>query len=396
MAYGDKRTQKASDTFDSSIGASWENGAGNWSTCAWATGGYVNPSATSSGSSILRVSSETWPANQYSKVVVQAEVGASWLGPTVRQATGHAACYCAASGDGDLQINYFDDALAQTTLAGGSPGNLSAGESVTLEVEGNALRLGTDEGSGDGERYNTTDNTLTSGRPGVVLYATSAIGNAQITSWVGGEIGGSTGTGAPAAQSAAVSGTGERSVTGSGTPASQSASVSGTAERSITGSGTPAAQSASVAGAGERSLTGTGAPGAQSASVAGTGTVTEAGHIEGSGALAAQAATVAGTGARGVQGTGALAAQSAHTHGHSPSPFGAGFWASGFFEAGFWVEGFWGEVLGPGVFGGPGWVLATLQYPSVSVTVFVGPATVEATLLYPSVEVLLAQDARPV
>lgn len=92
---------------------------------------------------------------------------------------------------------------------------------------------------------------------------------------------------------------GGATITGSGSPASQSAATSGTATRTVTGSGTPTAQAATASGAAVRTITGTGTPESQASTVAGTGSVSGgAATITGSGTPQAQSATVAGTAER--------------------------------------------------------------------------------------------------
>ena len=84
---------------------------------------------------------------------------------------------------------------------------------------------------------------------------------------------GVTGTGAPAAQSASVAGTGERTVDGTGTPTAQAAQTAGAGVRGAVGSGTPGSQAAIVSASGVRSLSTSAALSAQASVVAGAGTV---------------------------------------------------------------------------------------------------------------------------
>jgi hypothetical protein len=63
------------------------------------------------------------------------------------------------------------------------------GDTVSIEVEGTDIRLGTAEGGADTERLTTTDATITGGDPGLSLFANADVANSQITSWLAGDIG---------------------------------------------------------------------------------------------------------------------------------------------------------------------------------------------------------------
>lgn len=69
-------------------------------------------------------------------------------------------------------------------------------------------------------------------------------------------------------------------------------------------------------------------------------------------------------------------------------------WVAGLFPAGFWVPGLWaGDSVGGAAFAGPGWVNASVQVPSVSLTV--GVPSIDAAQEMPSVAVVLAQETPP-
>lgn len=199
MAYGDNRSSVASDTFDSSIGASWDNGTGDFITFA-ATGGFIQPSSAGGDfqAAIIR-NTGTYANNQYSTATIQTLSAANFnaIGVGARSAGGASeamyAIFWNSNNGGEGIPKYslveIDASMNFTTLAeGGTAGGASAGHTITIECEGTTIRGGTNEGSGDTQRLTTTDNTLASGRPAILAFAVSSAGNAQITSWVGGDI----------------------------------------------------------------------------------------------------------------------------------------------------------------------------------------------------------------
>lgn len=188
MAYGDNRQQVASDTFDSSIGASWDNGPGDFNTYVFVTGGHIAPVSDVAPVGMRR-NTGTYNNDQYSTITLQAVGGSYVVGVSVRHPTGATdeSCYAGtAVQGGGYTIDEFDSAFGVTNLAtgGSSAGFNAAGETMTCEAEGTTVRMGTNEGAGDTQRLSTTDNTLASGRPGMVAYDD----NVQITAWAGGDI----------------------------------------------------------------------------------------------------------------------------------------------------------------------------------------------------------------
>lgn len=214
-----ERVEVASDTFDSSIDASWNNGLSGGHLATWVTGGHVRPTSTSEGGYLSR-NTGTYDRSQYSRVTVQAlsaggnEIHAGVLGNT----TDFAKYDCLLIGNsGDVKYAIFKAAaggsgaiLVQSDDIPGEAG--SAGWTVTCEnIEmpdgSNRIRMYTDEGIGDVLRLEVTDTgaiggaVITSGRPMAGVYAPSSTTASQITAWSGGNltpspgVGGVTGTG---------------------------------------------------------------------------------------------------------------------------------------------------------------------------------------------------------
>jgi len=341
MAYGDNRTSVATDTFDSEISASWENGGGDWGTFDWVTGGHVQIS-TSGATGAIRRNSEAFADDQYSKVTVNAQTtGGSWIGAAVRMQAGtdESAYVGYADGDNTLFAIYEVSSafgftsLADTSGTGDIP--LSAGETLTLEAEGTTLRFGSDADGADGQEVSTTDATLASGDPGASIYTTDVV-STRITAWEGGDIGaagatdyegtgdldaqnstvsgaglhGRVSTGALSAQAATISGAGVVGRTGAGALSAQATSISGAAIIGRAATGDLEAQSTSIAGAGVVGRTATGDLEAQDAAIDGSGT-TQTATFNATGDLQAQSAQIAGSAVLNRVGSGVLESQNA-------------------------------------------------------------------------------------
>jgi len=195
MAYGDNRSEIASDTFDSSIDSSWDTGWADWNNMIWVSGGYVdvNAAGTKHG---MRRNTGTYADDQYSIITNEEfddnDVGAQEFA-IGRAASGGAdeSCYFAEySMEGDIyELEEVTSSFGFSSLASASHTGalLAQGDTITIECEGTTMRMGTNEGSGDTERITATDATLTSGRPGLgAVRAGSA--TVRITDWSGGDI----------------------------------------------------------------------------------------------------------------------------------------------------------------------------------------------------------------
>jgi hypothetical protein len=201
VAYGDNRRLKASDTFDSAIFGTWENGGGDWGTMQWASAGgagIVEPTAVDIDSAIRRIP-EVFDNNQYSKMTVHSQAlggGNGSIGVTVRMAAGTTeTCYVGyallSTTPTDEyrieEVTNFAFAMLANLVDPGGEIPLGTGETITTEVENTTIRLGSNSGGSDVQKVTTTDGTIIGGTPGINCFR-SASGVAQITSWEGGNI----------------------------------------------------------------------------------------------------------------------------------------------------------------------------------------------------------------
>jgi len=198
MAYGDDRSELASDTFDSSIDANWNVGDGDWTDLVFVTGGHIETIAGGGGGDAsIRRNGETYADDQYSRTTVQVHTGSDrWIGASVRMAAGadeSAYAGYAQTFNDKYEIAIFDSTLRFISLATiKDPGTEiphSAGDIVTIEIRGKTIRLGSDTGGTDVQKVTITDNTITSGDPGVVIFTLSGgEADARATAWSGGDI----------------------------------------------------------------------------------------------------------------------------------------------------------------------------------------------------------------
>lgn len=190
MAYGDSRTEVASDTFDSSISADWENGGGSWTAFSWVTGGHIDPVASSVEAGMRR-QTETFADDQYSITTVQSVGSQDYVGAATRMQAGtDESAYVGVSEgiNSRYAIYEVDSTFTFNLLANTATGwaALSAGQTCTVENEGTTIRLGDNRGT-DTERLTTTDATITSGDAGLASVIIN--GNGRLTAWSGGDIG---------------------------------------------------------------------------------------------------------------------------------------------------------------------------------------------------------------
>ena len=193
-----KRNFITSDTFDTSISASWTNGPADFINGSWVSGGYVQPSSGSPEFQVTR-NAETYNPDQYSKITVQAlPAGNRVLWASVRGSLTTDESYCAIIYP-DTSYNAYKYRIFRwqpaslsgtvTIAQSGTPSGLSVGDTITLEVQGSTLRMYTNEsGSGDVLRLTGTDFTIPSGYPGFGGYGGSDVTQARVTSWEGGSL----------------------------------------------------------------------------------------------------------------------------------------------------------------------------------------------------------------
>ena len=103
---------------------------------------------------------------------------------------------------GAYEVFEFNSSFGKTSLGGlidpGTEIPHSAGDIATIEVEGTTIRFGSDAGGSDVQKATATDNTITSGDPGVVFSIDQGEeADGQVTAWSGGDISAAAAAGRP-------------------------------------------------------------------------------------------------------------------------------------------------------------------------------------------------------
>lgn len=220
MAYGDNRRQVASALFSNAYGVDrvpvarcgfgggisgdWSNGTDDWAAFS-ASGGTVRPT-NAFEDALLEYTGVTLSGAQYSKVIVEthsASGGQAYaqMGVVVRHQGGtDTRCYVGYASTGPGMPSGDEWSIQETTDAPLSwsqltnslaAANLASGDTLTLEADGSALRLGSNRSGSDVQIVSTTDVTLTAGNPGVQNYEDPDTGTAvsEANAWEGGNIG---------------------------------------------------------------------------------------------------------------------------------------------------------------------------------------------------------------
>lgn len=188
MAYGDNRTQVATDDFADNLN-DWNNGWDDYGPFSIASGAAEATNTYEDAMAFYDAS--TFDGDQYSKVTVNGASGYTSCGPIVRAQGGtDQSCYCMS-----FYYNVFD--LLEWTSAGSDSTIDSSstvtddpfvnGDTLTLEVEVSVLRGGSDWDTSDDEYFNHTDATITGGDPGIFAYDRGD--GLAYTDWEGGDIG---------------------------------------------------------------------------------------------------------------------------------------------------------------------------------------------------------------
>lgn len=181
------------DTFDSSISGSYDNGPGGLSTMSWATGGVIRAGSGSDGGIVRNTG--TFGNDQYVTVgIANISNGDNGVFAMLCHQGGSTdACYLgqiyAGAGDSKYQIWYVSGPGAFTLLADAGSAAGVSNITLTLEREGNNLRLYTNEGSGEVLRVSASHSALSTGRPGCGAFNASSAAAASITSLEGGTLG---------------------------------------------------------------------------------------------------------------------------------------------------------------------------------------------------------------
>ena len=201
MAYGDDRNELATDAFtDDPFSSRFENGGGSWSAMAYdGTPDVVQAGSAYNHTTARRDTGEDWTEDQY--VTVTFEGATTWqheLGCCVRMKSGtDESAYVGITqltGLDDYEIWEMDSAFSFNMLATASPAidTYAAGDTMTMECEGTALRFGSNEsGGGDTQRVSTTDATITAGDPGMYMYIAwpSDLSECEYSDFAAGSIG---------------------------------------------------------------------------------------------------------------------------------------------------------------------------------------------------------------
>ena len=194
MPYGANHQEIYSDTFDSSIAASWDNGNGDYDVAVWATGGYIQANVTSVQANIARYDTESYNGSQYTILTIQAMGTASGMGAICRQQQGtDESGYAGAIlylGSGSFEINEKFSDFSSSAVAEGSTGYETpvSGDTITLEAEGTSLRMGYDGSGTDVEVLSGTDNTLANGQPASVMFDIADVTATRVTAFEAGNI----------------------------------------------------------------------------------------------------------------------------------------------------------------------------------------------------------------
>lgn len=192
MAYGQNRSQVASDSFPSSIDANWTDGPGPSDVYVWVAAGDVEPQFISTHS-LEKRTGEAYANDQYSVITIGNMSDGSMAAAARMQSLG--GCYMGyiSTASDVYRVSEMDDNTTTiNTLASlADPGTeipLSAGETLTIECEGTELRCGSNGGGSDVEKVNTTDATYSAGDPGFWGFNPTSTDGSSVSAWEGGDI----------------------------------------------------------------------------------------------------------------------------------------------------------------------------------------------------------------
>lgn len=184
------------DTFDSSISASYTNGPSSFDAMEWVAGGFIRAPSAGIDTCIIRNAGVFCP-DQYATITVNATTAAGSDVRTpiavVRGSTTGTAQYQGGIDSRATGAKYViwevDAGFGFTRIAeAGTGATVGSGTTATLEVEGAALRLYTDEGGGETLRLSVSDATITGGMPGCACYAEGSATGIQITALAAGSL----------------------------------------------------------------------------------------------------------------------------------------------------------------------------------------------------------------
>lgn len=191
----------ASDTFDASIGASWDNGLADWGTLSWITGGHIQPTAL--GECSMRWNAGSWARKQWATAKVHDlnTTGSVAHGVQLLSVGGATdeSCYTgfiiASAAGSRYGVAEWNSAFGETVLSltgDGSTPAFVAGDTVTLESDGagNLTLFVCEANVNNGiERaiVTVTDTTITTGNPGIYFYQGGSLTD-LMTAWAAGNL----------------------------------------------------------------------------------------------------------------------------------------------------------------------------------------------------------------
>lgn len=194
-SYGDRQAATWTDTFTGSIDSNWTNPAGPW-----------NPNAVQYNNNAVRAPTgfqiggmiwdgDSLDTNHWVEVDGDSHAGNAVIGLSVRSNTSNRAGYFGmADGGGTAwelrDYNSTGTITTSSSTTSNSPHAIGSGDTFTMEVEGDTVRIGSnDSGGGDTERWQDTFTSHdTAVLAGIGLYGAGTQNNARVTAARGGDM----------------------------------------------------------------------------------------------------------------------------------------------------------------------------------------------------------------
>lgn len=188
-------SQVTSDSFNRSnsptLGSNWTPLLGTNDGALQIVGGQVQ--STALGPAIgkeMYYGGLTWGADQYSEVKTVMATGNGYAGPAVRMTSNdtHYACVVYNTGAGNASVSILlDVAGTYSVLANTAIATVNPGDVVRCSIQGTAITM-TDQTTSS-TLLSVTDNTISSGYPGLVNMAGStSVTNYTLANWDAGDI----------------------------------------------------------------------------------------------------------------------------------------------------------------------------------------------------------------
>jgi hypothetical protein len=176
------------DTFDransTNLGSDWSEDSGDWAI----NNNNLVQGTTGNAYRKVRWVGAAMDSNNYSvEVIARSEGGSQGIGPAARcSANTNVTYYSYMIFGSDRAYLLLIQNGSETILATGSTVAANTNYTLRIEVEGNTIR-GYLNGTLD---VSATDNTLTSGPPGVAAYGGTTTNSTYITTWTASDLGG--------------------------------------------------------------------------------------------------------------------------------------------------------------------------------------------------------------